>query len=159
MTDASPPSVTSADRRARPRCSATCEAVQALVGQLHAIVYGYQLAIGQMPVASGQHGRAVRELRSTRVQRDRLIAWLNRRKADIPAAEPAYVPTVVPRDGASAAKLIRSMHVALLPFCGQWLAAAGDADRKRALTTLASTAGRARSWDAPLPAWPGYPRS
>ena len=28
------------------------EAVQELVAQLHAIVYGYQLAIGQLPVVS-----------------------------------------------------------------------------------------------------------
>lgn len=158
VPDTKPPPVTSADRGAVPLLS-DVQAVQALVAQLHAVVYGYQLAIGPMPVASRQHARAVRELRSTRVQRDRLIAWLKRRKADIPSAESAYVPTVVPRDGASAAKLIRSMQVALMPFCGQWLAAAGDADRKRALTTLASTAERARSWDAPLQAWPGYPRS
>ena len=60
----------------------------------------------------------MRELRSTRIQRDRLIAWLKRRSADIPAAESAYVPTVLPRDAASAAKLIRTMQIALLPFCG-----------------------------------------
>ena len=66
--------------------------MQALVGQLHAVVYGYQLAIGQLPVASGPHDRAVRELRSTRVERDRLIAWLKRRKADIPAAEAGVRP-------------------------------------------------------------------
>ena len=158
VTDSSPPSVGAAEYRPPPLLS-DVEAVQALVGQLHAVVYGYQLAIGQMPVSSGPHGRAVRELRSTRVERDRLIAWLKRRKADIPAAEAAYVPTVVPRDGASAAKLIRTMHVALLPFYGQWLAAAGDADRKRALTMFTSAAGRADSWNAPLAAWPGYPQS
>ncbi|HSU37837.1 MAG TPA: DUF4439 domain-containing protein [Propionibacteriaceae bacterium] len=159
VTDASPAKVTSAADDRPPPLLSDVEAVQALVGQLHAVVYGYQLAIGQMPAASGPRGRAVRELRSTRVERDRLIAWLKRRKADIPAAEAAYVPTVVPRDGASAAKLIRAMHIALLPFYGQWLAAAGDADRKRALTTLTSAAGRADSWRAPLAPRPGYPPS
>jgi hypothetical protein len=158
VTGSSPPSVRSGDDRPPPLLS-DVQAVQALVGQLHAVVYGYQLAIGQMPAASGPRGRAVRELRSTRVERDRLIAWLKRRKADIPAAEAAYVPTVVPRDGASAAKLIRTMHIALLPFYGQWLAAAGDADRERAMTMFTSAAARADSWDAPLAAWPGYPQS
>jgi hypothetical protein len=129
------------------------------VGSVDAVVYGYLVAIGQLPVASGPHGRAVRELRSTRVERDRLIAWLKRRKANIPTAEAAYVPTVVPRDGASAAKLIRTMRIALLPFYGQWLAAAGDADRQRAMTMFTSAAGRAVSWNAPLAAWPGYPQS
>ena len=60
--------------------------------------------------------------------------------------------------GRQAAKLIRTMHIALLPFYGQWLAAAGDADRNRAMTMFTSAAGRADSWNAPLAAWPGYPQ-
>jgi hypothetical protein len=51
------------------------------------------------------------------------------------------------------------MRIALLPFYGQWLAAAGDADRKRAMTMFTSAAERADSWNAPLAAWPGYPQS
>lgn len=156
VTDGEPASVAPLTERRPAALLSDVEAVQALVSQLNAIVYGYQLAIGQLPVLSREHGRAVRELLSTRVQRERLITFLSRRSADIPAAEPAYVPSTRPRDAASSAKLIREMHIAVLPFCGQWLAAAGDARREQALTTLASTADRARSWGAPLQAWPGY---
>lgn len=159
VTDGEPASVAPLTERRPAALLSDVEAVQALVSQLHAIVYGYQLAIGQLPVLSREHGRAVRELLSTRVQRERLITFLSRRSADVPAAEPAYVPSTRPRDTASSAKLIREMHTAVLPFCGQWLAAAGDARREQALTTLASTTDRARSWGAPLQAWPGYPQS
>ena len=73
----------------------------------------------------------------------------------MPAAEPAYLPTVEPRNAATSAKLIRTMLVALQPFCAIWLAAAGDADRGSAFDTLDTIAGLARAWNAPLPAWPG----
>ena len=91
------------------------------------------------------------------MERDPLIGWLNG-AGRYPGGRAAYLPTVAPRDGASAARLIETMHIALLPFYGQWLAAAGDADRKRAMTMFTSAAGRAGSWNAPLTAWPGYPQ-
>jgi hypothetical protein len=131
------------------------EAVQSFVTQLHALVYGYQLAIGRLPVASDRHDQAVAELLQHRIRRDRLIAWLTRRTAQVPVAEPAYRPTVEPRNPASAAKLIRTMLVALQPFGTIWLAAAGDADREWAFRTFGSIVDLARSWNAPLPIWPG----
>ena len=48
-------------------------AVQELVRQLHAVVYGYQLAIGKFKVLSKQRRKAERELLAHRVFRDRLI--------------------------------------------------------------------------------------
>ena len=112
-------------------------AVQEMVRQLHAMVYGYQLAIGKLKVLSKTRPRAERELLSTRVFRDRLIAWLRKRSAEVPAAEPAYVPSVVPRNAATAGKLIMRMHTALQPFCGLWLAAAeSHADRTQALERI-----------------------
>ena len=99
-------------------------AVQELVRQLHAMVYGYQLAIGKMKLLSKPRTRAERELLATRVFRDRLIAWLRKRSAEVPAAEPAYVPSVVPRNAATSGRLIMRMQTALQPFCGLWLAAA-----------------------------------
>ena len=96
-----------------------------LVAQLHALVYGYQLAIGRLPVASDRHDQAVAELLQHRIRRDRLITWLTRRSAEVPVPEPAYRPSVEPRDAASAARLIRAMLVALQPFGAIWLAAAG----------------------------------
>jgi hypothetical protein len=132
-------------------------AVQELVRQLHAIVYGYQLAIGKLKVFSRQRPKAEHELLAQRIFRDRLIAWLKKHSADVPAAEAAYVPSVVPRDAATASKLIMRMQTALQPFCGLWLAASvTPADRKQALTALTNAMKTARSWGAPLGAWPGW---
>jgi hypothetical protein len=132
-------------------------AVQEMVRQLHAMVYGYQLAIGKLKMLSKTRPRAERELLTTRVFRDRLIAWLRKRSAEVPAAEPAYVPSVVPRNAAAAGKLIMRMHTALQPFCGLWLAAAeSQAERIQALSALSSEVKIARSWGAPLGAWPGW---
>jgi hypothetical protein len=132
-------------------------AVQELVRQLHAIVYGYQLAIGKFKVLSKQRRKAESELLAHRVLRDRLIAWLRRHSADVPAAEPAYVPSVVPRNAASAGRLIMRMQTALQPFCGLWLAASiTQPDRQQALTALTTAVQTARSWGAPLQAWPGW---
>jgi hypothetical protein len=132
-------------------------AVQELVRQLHAMVYGYQLAIGKMKVLSRQRSKAERELLNQRIFRDRLIAWLRRRSMEVPAAEPAYVPSVVPRNQATAGKLIMQMQTAVQPFCGLWLAAATSrADRQRAFTALGAAVKTAHSWGAPLNAWPGW---
>ena len=102
-----------------------------MVAQLHALVYGYQLAIGRLPVAGDRHAQAVAELLQHRIRRDRLIAWLARRSAEVPVPEPAYRPSVEVRaTAASSARLIRTMLVALQPFAGIWLAGAGDAERE-----------------------------
>jgi len=133
------------------------DAVQELVRQFHAIVYGYQLAIGKFKVLSKQRSKAERELLAQRIFRDGLIAWLRRHSADVPAAEPAYVPSIAPRDAATAGRLIMRMQTALQPFCGLWLAAsATHPDRQHALTALTSAVQTARSWGAPLAAWPGW---
>jgi hypothetical protein len=132
-------------------------AVQELVRQLHAIVYGYQLAIGKFRVFSNQRPKAERELLAQRIFRERLIVWLRKHSSDVPAAAPAYVPSVDPRNPATAGKLIMRMQTALEPFCGLWLAAAASrSDRQQALTALTNAMKTARSWGAPLAAWPGY---
>lgn len=133
------------------------EASQEMVRQLHAIIWGYQLAIGKLPVLDKRRPRALARLLAHRVLRDRLIATLVKNEADVPAAEAAYVPSVNPTDAPSAGKLIRSMETALQPFCGLWLAAAGtDGDRELALTTLRATSRVARSWGAGVRGWPGW---
>jgi hypothetical protein len=133
------------------------DAVQELVRQLHAIVYGYQLAIGKLKVLSKQRPKAERELLAQRVFRDGLIVWLGKHSAEVPVAEPAYVPSVVPRDPATAGRLITRMQTALQPFCGLWLAASTtQPDRQRALSALTTAVQTARSWGAPLAAWPGW---
>jgi hypothetical protein len=156
VTDRDPPSVRAVRARKPTALLSDVEAVQQLVAQLHAMIYGYQLAIGRLSVLSSRRPRAIRELRAHRVLRDRYIGWLGKRSAEVPIAEPAYVPTTVPRNTATSSRLIRQMHTAFQPFCGLWLAAAGDADRRSALTQLRTTTNLARSWGAPLQAWPGF---
>lgn len=134
------------------------DAISELVAQLHALVYGYQLAIGKLRVLSKARARAVTELRSIRVLRDRLVAILAARSTDAPVPQAAYVPSVRVHDAASAGQLIEQMQSALLPYCGLFLASASNANnRKLAFDTLAGTATTARSWGAPLTAWPGWP--
>lgn len=130
-------------------------AEQEMVRQLHAVIYGYQLALGRLTGARGETAAA--ELRRHRILRDRLTARLISRRADVPVAEPAYVPSTNPRNAATAGKLIRQMETALVPFCGLWLAAAdASAERTEALDQVGRTGRVARRWGATLPAWPGW---
>lgn len=130
-------------------------AEQQLVGQLHAVIYGYQLALGRL--SGSRRDSAAAELKRHRILRDRLTARLLNRKADVPVAEAAYVPSTNPRNARTAAKLIRQMETALVPFCGLWLAAADTpAGRTEALDQVARTGRAARLWSASLPAWPGW---
>jgi hypothetical protein len=154
---ANPPRTRSVGNREPVEILSEVAAIQELVRQLHAVVYGYQLAIGKMKVLNKQRTKAEQELLNHRIFRDRLIAWLRRRSAEVPAAEPAYVPSVVPRNQATAEKLIMQMQTALQAFCGLWLAAAASrADRQQALSALSGAVKTARSWGAPLAAWPGW---
>jgi Domain of unknown function (DUF4439) len=146
----------SSKRGQLPELSAD-RAVAELVAQLHALVYGYQLAIGKLPVLGKRHARAVAELLRVRILRERLISILTKRSITVPVPQPAYVPSLRVHDAASAEKLIARMQSALLPFCGLFVAAATGKDRELAFHTLAATAKTARSWGSPLSAWPGWP--
>jgi hypothetical protein len=130
-------------------------AIRAMVEQLYAVSYGYQMAIGHL--SNARFERAAAALRKHRSLRDRLIAGLVKEAGEVPAAAPAYDVPVRPKDAASAAKLIMTLETALVPFCGQWVAAAAeDDDRALAVATLRSTTVTAVSWGGPLLAWPGY---
>ena len=76
------------------------EAMQLLVRQLHAIIYGYQLAIGQL-ADGGRRDSAFGRLREHRILLDWLTTALVARSAQVPVAEPAYVPSVNPRSDAT----------------------------------------------------------
>ena len=76
----------------------------------------------------------------------------------MPAPEAAYDPSVEPTGAKSAARLVRTMQVALLPFHGLMIAAADDDARGAAITALTGNLDTARAWGAPLQAWPGYAR-
>ncbi len=73
------------------------------------------------------------------------------RKAKVPVAAAAYVPTSFPRTDATAARLVQDLEVRLAPFVGLWLAAVSTVpERTRALDKLAVTIATARRWGAPL---------
>lgn len=155
--DVAPASATVAEHRPLSRLS-DMDAVSALVASLHAVVWGYQLALGRLPVSGAAHDRAAAGLAGRRALQDRLVDQLLRAGVEVPPAAPAYDPDPEVRDADDAALLIRRMETRLLPFCGLWLAAAGRlGDRTLALDTLGSTLRSATTWGAPLPAWPGYP--
>jgi hypothetical protein len=135
---------------------ADVDAMQQLVRQLHAIIYGYQLAAGQL-LDRQQRTSALQRLRAHRIELDALTRQLLSRSAEVPVAEPAYIPDPQPTTPARAARLILNMEVALAPFCGMWLAAAANpVDQRRAFATLAATVTAGRSWGAPVLAWPGW---
>ncbi|MFT4164271.1 MAG: DUF4439 domain-containing protein [Microlunatus sp.] len=130
-------------------------AEQEVVRQLHALIYGYQLALGRLKGA--RRDAAQTELRRHRVLRDRLATRLLNTKADVPVAKAAYVPSTNPRNATTAAKLIRQIETSFQPFCGLWLAAAATpAERTEALDQLGHTTTVARQWGAALSTWPGW---
>lgn len=133
-------------------------ALQSVVRQLHALVYGYQLALGQLSGSSPAGRRALAALAARRRLRDRLAQILLSRSAAVPAAAGAYVPLLQPTTAQRSAVLIRRMETAFQPFCGRWLAsAARPEDRRLALDALAGTTSVAQAWGAALRPWPGWP--
>ena len=71
-----PPSVSAKKARKPAALLSDVAATQQLVAQLHAVVFGYQLAIGKLKYASGARKRAVSELAATRRLLDTQIAFL-----------------------------------------------------------------------------------
>ncbi len=132
------------------------EAEQQALRQVHALVYGYQVAIPWFPRAEGQTAYGV--LVQRRDLRDRLAKALRTRGQAAPAAEPAYALPHQPTDRATAAELLWRMESAYAPFAGAWLAAATDADaRREALESLEQSAVLGVEWGGPLSVWPGWP--
>lgn len=131
--------------------------IQGALTGLHALIYGYQAAIGRLSAGSGTANRALAGLTERRALRDQLISLLIARKASVPAAEPAYaIPKL--RSAGAATALIASMETAFVPFTGQWLAAAAQpSDHSLAWSTMKRAASLARSWGGPISAWPGWP--
>jgi hypothetical protein len=134
------------------------QAIQEMLRQLHAIVYGYQLALGHLSESSPTGKRALAGLAESRMLGDRLEQLLVSRSAAVPAAAPAYVPPIQPTTAAKSAELIKLMEIALGPFCGLWLASATlSSDRLLAFDSLSTATASALSWRAPLNPWPGWP--
>ncbi|SDS17943.1 protein of unknown function [Friedmanniella luteola] len=157
LAAAEPPRSAAVADRAPLTVPSDSAAVSALVGSLHAAVWGYQLALGKLPVTGARHDRARAGLRERRALQARLVDRLRRAGVEVPAAAPAYDPDPEVRDADDARLLLRRIETRLLPFCGLWLAAAArPADRAAALAALTATATTATAWGAPLQAWPGW---
>lgn len=132
------------------------EAMQQVVRQVHALIFGYQAALAPM---TGEDSRTVtRLLNERRSLRTRLSDLLRERNEQVPAAEAAYQLPTEPTDRAAGARIIATMESAFRPFAGGWVAAATDAStRELALNTLQESASTAGQWGADLPIWPGWP--
>lgn len=129
-------------------------AQQALVSQLHALVYGYQLATPQL--AASRRDQGLSRLRQVRIFRDQIIADLVRQKAKVPAAAAAYVPSPRPVGPKTASAMLRGMESALAPYVGIWLAAAPTTnERGAALNQLGIAVANVQRWGGSLPTWPG----
>jgi hypothetical protein len=132
---------------------------QQLLAQLHAIVWGYRVALAALDASSDQsaRARATDDLRVRMRDRDRLGEWLAGRSAKAPAAEPAYALPIDPTSASRARSLIMIMESALLPFAGQWLAACDATARPAALAGLMSSGRSSVSCGGPPRTWPGWP--
>ena len=133
-------------------------AVQEMVRQLHAMVYGYQLAIGKLKVLSKTRPRAERELLAQPRfpgSTDRLAAETLRggsgRRAGVRAvgrsAQRGHGRQVDHANADCAAAVLRAL-------AGRALKATPTA--RKLSSALGSEVKIARSWGAPLGAWPGW---
>lgn len=130
-------------------------AAQALLAQLHAIVFGYQVALA--PLAQEDPEVHVVRLADLRHHRDVLATVLREQDAEVPVAEPEYdtggpVTTIT-----AATTLIRRMEQALLPHLGNWVAAADAEHREAAAQWLVDGTIAGMRNDAPPVRWPGWP--
>lgn len=132
------------------------EATQQTLRQVHALIYGYQVAL---PWFRGPEFQSTYDtLVQRRDLRDRLTNTLREAAMIAPAAEAAYALPVIPRDRATAAELLWRMETAFAPFAGAWLAAATDGGtRERALQALTEATVLGVRWGGPLVVWPGWP--
>ena len=143
-------------RRRRPRCSATSRRCSSWSPSCTRWSTATSWPSAGCRSPSSRHDRAVAELRQHRIRRDRLIAWLASREAEVPVARAR-----VRADGRAAGRRDRSRAdparcwsrlPAVLPGSG-W--PRGRRRPVRALTQLRDHHDLARSWGAPLQAWPG----
>jgi len=137
------------------RSMTTAAAARALLAQLHAIVFGYQVALA--PLDQQEAERPLARLADLRHHRDVLAAVLRDQDVEVPVAEPEYDTGGPVTTAAAATTLIGRMEQALLPHLGNWVAAA-DAEHRRvaAQWLVDGTVTALRNDAAPL-RWPGWP--
>lgn len=143
-------------RRLQAELPDATTAVQDVVAQAHAMIYGYQTAIAALSDRGEERARD--QLTDARVLRDRLAAWLVDQDSDVPAAEPGYELPVQPTGPDRASRLISTMERRLLPYLGRWLATAEeDGDRTDAVSTMINSARADVIWSGRITVWPGWP--
>jgi hypothetical protein len=129
-------------------------AIQDVVAQCHAMIFGYQAAIPRLSGARG--AQAADELARYRALRDALSARLDDQGRTVPEAHAAYQVSPAPTSASAAVTLIGSMETRMLPYLGLWAATAGG-DRKSALDSLIETSRQTLSWSGAISVWPGWP--
>lgn len=129
-------------------------AVQNLVEQCYAIIFGYQAALAALSGSAADHARA--GLADHRELRDQLSGWLTEHDAKVPSPQAAYRFPVQPTSPSRAAELIGTMEDQLLPYLGQWLAATED-DQRSALDSMITGARNVGYWTSKINIWPGWP--
>lgn len=131
------------------------DAAAALLTQVHAVVFGYRAGIAALSGTALQHADA--DLWRQQRLRDDLAALLAARGVTAPTALPAYALPVDPTTAATASSLFCTLEQRLLPYCGQWLAAADNTSRPDAQTTLTAGARASVAWGGAPLTWPGWP--
>jgi hypothetical protein len=143
------------DQRANVALPDRDTAIQNLLEQCYAIIFGYQNALAHLSEENVERAQA--SLAGYRDLRDRLADQLSDQQVAASGPHAAYQLPVQPTSQATAAKLIASMENRVLPFVGQWLATAADDERSAALSTMISIARDALTWSPKIIVWPGYP--
>lgn len=149
-----------AKNRKRVRMPEHDEAIQHLVSQTDAVIFGFQTALGHLSQKSAK--RARHRLARYRRLRDTAGIWLTDHKVDVPQQEPAYRLPVHPKSSSTASALISTVELRMLPYFGQWLATSPTAGgRTKALHALDHAVSSAESWSAAdrVLVWPGWPTS
>lgn len=135
-------------------------AIQHLVTQTDALIFGFQTALGHLDRKSAK--RAQHRMARYRKLRDSASIWLDDHKLDVPQPKPAYRLPVQPTTSRHAAALISTLELAMLPYLGQWMATSPTTGgRTKALHALDHAVSSADTWSRAdqVLVWPGWPVS
>ena len=130
------------------------EALQHVLQQTYAMIFGYQTAIAAMLGKDAERARS--RLSALRNLRDELSGRLADGDHQVPSPHPAYQLPVQPTNGSKARKLLGRMEAGYLPHLGQWLGTETD-DRTDPIESLIMTSESAGLWSPAIQVWPGWP--
>lgn len=140
-----------------PQVATEAEAVSGLLGQVYAMIYGYQAAAGPLDYGSDDRTTTLARLTELEALRAELSDALASGGHAVPDAAPAYRLPVTPTDAGSSRQLRRRLETALLPWVGGWVAATADESTgKRAGALLTSGTTLVATLGGQVPVWPGF---